>query len=78
MPTPDQIRMARAGLRISVRELAEVSGVAGSTILRFEGDKGGMQTGTLARIQKALEKEGIIFIEGDDRFGPGVRMRFKR
>ena len=51
MPTAEQIRMARAGLRISVRELAEASGVAESTILRFEGGKGGMQTGTLARIQ---------------------------
>jgi transcriptional regulator with XRE-family HTH domain len=78
MPTADQIRMARAGLRISVRELAEASGVAESTILRFEGDKGGMQTGTLARIQKALEKEGVVFLEPDDKFGPGVRMRSKR
>ena len=78
MPTAEQIRMARAGLRISVRELAEASGVAESTILRFEGGKGGMQTGTLARIQKSLEKEGIVFLEADDRLGPGVRMRSKR
>jgi predicted transcriptional regulator len=78
MPNPDQIRMARAGLRISVRELSEASGVAESTILRFEGDKGGMQTGTLGRIQKALEKEGIIFIDADEKYGPGVRIRSRR
>lgn len=78
MPTADQIRMARAGLRISVRELSKASGVAESTILRFEGDKGGMQTGTLARLQKALEKEGIVFIEADEKFGPGARLRSKR
>lgn len=78
MPSAEQIRMARAGLRISVKDLAESSGVAESTILRFEGGKGGMQTGTLEKIQKVLEKEGIIFIEADDKFGPGVRMRSKR
>lgn len=78
MPTAEQIRMARAGLRLSVRELSEATGVAESTIHRFEGDKGGMQTGTLARLQKALEKEGVIFIEPDEKYGPGVRLRAKR
>lgn len=78
MPTPEQIRMARAGLGISVRELAEASDVAESTILRFETGKGGMQTGTLARLRSALEAEGVVFIEGDDKLGPGVRIKLKR
>jgi hypothetical protein len=34
--------MARAAVRIGVRELAETSGVAESTILRFEGGEGDM------------------------------------
>ena len=77
MPTPEQIRMARAGLGVSVRELAEMSDVAESTILRFESGKGGMQTGTLARLRTALEAEGVIFIEADDAIGPGVRLKLK-
>jgi transcriptional regulator with XRE-family HTH domain len=44
MPTADQIRMARAAVHISVRELAEASGLAESTILGFEGGKGDMLT----------------------------------
>jgi transcriptional regulator with XRE-family HTH domain len=70
-----QIRMARAALGISVQVLAERSGVADSTIHRFETNKGGMQTGTLDRIQAALESQGIIFISADAAGGPGVRLR---
>jgi transcriptional regulator with XRE-family HTH domain len=78
MSTPEQIRMARAGLGVSVRELAEMSGVAESTILRFESGKGGMQTGTLARVRDALEGEGVVFIDADDAIGPGVRLKLKQ
>jgi predicted transcriptional regulator len=78
MPTPEQIRMARAALGISVRELAEMSSVAESTILRFESGKGGMQTGTLGRIRAALESEGVVFVDADDGIGPGVRLKLKQ
>jgi hypothetical protein len=30
---------------------------------------------TLSRIQKALEAEGVKFIDQDDKGGPGVRLR---
>jgi transcriptional regulator with XRE-family HTH domain len=75
MILPAQIRMARAALGISVRALAERSGVADSTIHRFESNKGGMQTGTLDRIQAALEEDGVIFVSADASGGPGVRLR---
>jgi transcriptional regulator with XRE-family HTH domain len=75
MILPAQIRMARAALGISVRALAERSGVADSTIHRFESNKGGMQTGTLDRLQAALEQDGIIFISADANGGPGIRLR---
>jgi predicted transcriptional regulator len=78
MAAPEQIRMARAGLGLSVRELAEMSGVAQSTILRFESGKGGMQTGTLARIRDALEGEGVVFLAADDTIGVGVRLKLKQ
>lgn len=74
MLTPAQIKMARAGLGISVRELAERSGVADSTILRFESGRGSILASNLARIQTALEAAGITFIAADATGGPGVRL----
>ncbi|MFC5371000.1 helix-turn-helix domain-containing protein [Brevundimonas faecalis] len=75
MISPAQIRMARAGLGISVKVLAERSGVADSTIHRFEAGRGGMQTGTLERLQTALEAAGAIFTSADASGGPGVRLK---
>lgn len=74
MISPAQIRMARAGLGLSVRVLAERSGVADSTIHRFEAGRGGMQTGTLERLQTALEADGATFLSADST-GPGVRVK---
>ncbi len=75
MLVPSQIRMARAGVGISVRQLAELSGVADSTILRFETGKGSILASNLARMQKALEEAGVMFMEADGGGGPGVRLR---
>jgi len=73
--TPVQIKMARVAVGLGVRELAEAAEVAPSTISRFESDKGGLQARTLDRIQKVLEKRGIIFIAADSGGGPGVRLK---
>lgn len=70
-----QVRMARAGARFSVRDLAERSGVADSTILRFETGKGAILATNMARIQQALEEAGLIFISADASGGPGVRFK---
>jgi transcriptional regulator with XRE-family HTH domain len=75
MISPAQLRMARAALGLSVRELAERSKVAESTIHRFEANRGGMQTGTLERLQGALEAAGVIFVGADASGGPGVRLK---
>ncbi len=75
MLTPVQIKMARVAVGLGVRELAEAAEVAPSTISRFESDKGGLQARTLDRIQKVLEKRGIIFIAADSGGGPGVRLK---
>lgn len=69
-----QVRMARAALKISVRELSELSGVADSTILRFETAKGAILATNLGRIQSALEDAGILFVARDSAGGPGVRL----
>ena len=70
-----QVRMARAALGWSVRALAEASGVADSTILRFETGKGGILAANLAKLQNTLEDGGIIFISADSGGGVGVRLK---
>ena len=76
MITAQQCRMARAGLALGVRDLAEIADVSPNTIARLErGDA--LHARTLAHIQGALEAEGAIFI--DDRAvsalgGAGVRV----
>ena len=69
-----QIRMARAALGWSARELAEAAGVATNTVSRFEVG-GDMRVETLTRLEKALEKKGVVFIARDHEGGPGVRLR---
>jgi transcriptional regulator with XRE-family HTH domain len=56
--TPEQCRMARAGLSIGARELAEAARVSVSTITRFEAGQV-VHEMTLALIQTALERNGI-------------------
>lgn len=74
MVTAAQIRMARAALRIGVRDLAEMADVNAGTISRFETEKGGMHADTRDRVQATLEREGVTF-EPDNGQGPGVRFR---
>jgi transcriptional regulator with XRE-family HTH domain len=74
MLTPSQIRMARAALGWGVRDLAKRAGVAANTVSRFENGSGAM-VDTLARIQGALERAGVVFIPADHTGGPGVRLR---
>lgn len=75
MLEPSQIRMARAALKISVRELSKMTGVADSTILRFESGKGAILTTNMKRMQEALEAAGVTFVPADFSGGPGVRLK---
>jgi transcriptional regulator with XRE-family HTH domain len=58
-------------------ELAQRSGLGIVTIKRLEAAgteiRGSAQT--MARIQRALEAKGIIFIDQDGSNGPGVRLK---
>ena len=65
-----QCRMARAALRMSVRELATIAKVATDTIGRLEADKE-LKPRTVEAIQRALEKAGVEFTNGNR---PGVRL----
>ncbi len=74
--TPAQVRMARNALRLGVRELAELSGVTPATVTRFETEKGGLQHSSAEAIRKALEANGIQFLDsGDVASGAGVAVK---
>ncbi len=68
-----QVRMARAALGWSVRELASKAGLAANTVSRYENGTDAYGE-TLTKIQRAFEQAGIIFID-EDESGPGVRLR---
>jgi transcriptional regulator with XRE-family HTH domain len=63
--------MARAALRLGVRELASRAKVATATVTRLEADET-LKPRTVEAIQHALEKAGVQFIDGDE---PGVRIK---
>jgi len=78
MVSGSQIRAARALLGMTAEELSELCNAGWATIQRFESSSGIPKTkgGTLDRVVKALEKEGIEFL-GDPIESPGVRLRRK-
>ena len=53
-------------------DLAEMTSVNASTILRFETGKHDPRPATVAVLQRALEDRGIEFANGGE---PGVRLR---
>lgn len=67
--------MARAALGLGVRELAEQAGVSFTTINRFETGKSGLQHSSAEAIRRALEAQGVQFLEsGQVAAGPGVAL----
>lgn len=75
MLEPIQVKLARVALGLGVRELAEAAAIAPSTITRFESGKGGMQARTLDKIQRVLERGGVMFVDADATGGVGVRLK---
>ena len=71
-----QIKAARALLRISVFDLADISNLSSSTIKRLEAQNSGVlpRNSTMNRIKLALESRGIEFL-GTPEKDPGVRLK---
>ena len=65
--------MARAALKMGVRELAQAADVSPNTVTRVEAGLSA-NSSTLAALQRALEAAGIEFIS-ENGGGPGVRLR---
>jgi predicted transcriptional regulator len=73
--TPEQCRAARAMLNWSQKDLAKAADVGLSTISRLETEELTPHASNLAAIRAALETAGIVFIDGDDIMGAGLRRR---
>ena len=68
-----QCRMARAVLRMKVRELAQQAGISPTTITTWESGRSSPTWETLSRIKQALEAKGIVFVDQDDMTGVLVK-----
>lgn len=74
--TSAQVRMARAALNWTVRDLADAAGLHRNTITNIEVGRYGGELETLSIIQKVLTQAGVEFID-ENGGGPGVRLRKK-
>jgi transcriptional regulator with XRE-family HTH domain len=72
--TPQQCRMARAALTLSISELSEATGIRPNTISEFERGADSRRS-TVDRLQVALEARGALFLPADEGGGPGVRLK---
>lgn len=74
---PVQISAARVLLGISQQELATNAKIGLGTVKRIEAARYSFAgtSQTMARIQRALEEAGIVFLDQDGKSGPGVKLR---
>lgn len=63
MISAEQIRAARAMLRLGQDELARRAGVSAVTVRRAETGLGGVSPGAVDGLRRALETAGVEFIE---------------
>lgn len=73
--TPLQVKLARAALGWSLRDLASSADVSPTTVTRFELGHGGLQSGNLDRLQTTLEAHGIVFVAADEVGEATIRVR---
>ena len=73
MITGSQVRMARAALKLGVRDVAKAAQISPATLSRVEADQPA-NASTLAAIRTALEAAGVEFIP-EDGGGAGLRLR---
>jgi transcriptional regulator with XRE-family HTH domain len=71
--TPEQMRMARAALGITVREIEARTGVNKNTVSRYEAGRDVLSS-ALQKLEKLFRDEGIIFVDEDALGGQGVRL----
>jgi predicted transcriptional regulator len=77
IPTGEQIRAARALLRMEQAALAAAAGVSLESVKRLEKMRGPVRANiaTVEKLVIAFRQAGAVFVEADDNGGPGVRLR---
>ncbi len=75
---PRHIRMARSGLGLSVRDLAELAGVNKATIVRLEAGLQPARSATIDAVRTALEQAGASFMTGEDPNTIAVSIRLRQ
>jgi predicted transcriptional regulator len=80
MLEPAQIRAARALLGWRQEDLSKAASVGTATIRRIEKSDAPIAgyVSTIVRIQSAFEDAGVLFIDGDDTAGIGLRLARKK
>lgn len=75
MPSPDQLRAARALAGLSQQQVADAASVSTMTLKRAEGSGSpAASASAVAAIRAALEAAGVMFLD-ENGGGVGVRMR---
>lgn len=72
--TSAQVRMARAALNWTVRDLAAATGLHRNTITNIEVGRYAGDAATLTLIKDVLTRAGVEFID-ENGGGPGVRLQ---
>lgn len=72
--TGAQVRMARAALSWTVRDLADATGLHRNTITNIETGRYAGDELSLGTIEAVLKRAGIEFVD-ENGGGPGVRLR---
>ena len=72
--TSAQVRMARAALNWTVRDLAKAASLHRNTITNIETGRYAGDSATLETITAVLKRGGVEFID-ENGGGPGVRLR---
>ena len=75
--TSAQVRMARAALHWTVRDLADATKLHRNTITNIEVGRYSGDPQTLEAIEKALTRAGVEFID-ENGGGAGVRLKKRR
>jgi ribosome-binding protein aMBF1 (putative translation factor) len=77
MINPVQLKMARAALGWSVKDLANKVEVHANTIARFEAGHE-VLSGTLDRVSQLLDAQGLYLVDQSGDYGVMVRAAKKR
>jgi transcriptional regulator with XRE-family HTH domain len=72
MIKPHHLRMARAALNWSLRDLETRSGVSRNTISRYESGKE-ILSGSLGELERVFGEHGVVFLEDSDKLGVFVQ-----